>query len=118
MGPILGVGERVREGWVGLKPLPKSQKVMSLLCVTGRGLHPGDISPIPLSHSLAASPMLSPYCSCQFAGPWPPLLVEAYSHHTEGGSRASAGVTQGSSVILTFLPLGCFHLPPGDLRIT
>lgn len=67
MGPILGVGERVREGWVGLKPLPKSQKVMSLLCVTGRGLHPGDISPIPLSHSLAASPhaqslLLMPVC--------------------------------------------------------
>lgn len=52
------------------------------------------------------------------ATPWrPPFLVEAYSH-IKGRSMACAGVTQGGSVILTFLPFGCFHVLSRDLWVS
>lgn len=43
--------------------------------------------------------------------------MEAYSH-IKGRSMACAGVTQGGSVILTFLPFGCFHVLSRDLWVS
>lgn len=54
VGPMLGVGERGQELF-GLESSPTRRKARALPCVAGRGLHPGDVSPIPFSHSLEAS---------------------------------------------------------------
>lgn len=101
---------------MGQSPAPEGRCIA--VRVAGEDLHPDELSPIPLSHSLAASPGLSPCCSFQFSGPWPHLLGEECLYHSKGRSMAFAVVTQGGSANLTFLPFGCFHTASGELWVS